>query len=768
MSSEGSAPPREVVPEVAAAAADDASALTNPTATAGFEQPSWLKPNPDASSIFILKPRVGKISTKLWNFFHVVAEVKPGVDACDLPSNWNDERGFACCNMCGQLLVAAGELKRGSWSKLTNANMVNHLASNIHSTSLEALVEQHAPPFKKGDEAGDEDDGSKKRKFEQASLSSFGTKSSYVPAKDRRAHQELRTVGFIVKMGLPLTTVEDDSFRAMIEAHNKHAKPMSRHRVKSISIRLEEVCREEDIKQMSNQQVNLTHDHWTARNGLNYSGMTAHWADEDFKIHRKSLGIFLHEGGSTSEELFDKFLKLILNKLKLSTSQLFAVTTDTASPMNKFGFMLEEMKTFHVYCTDHLLHLTCKLCYDLDDTIGPRYAAAVTKARALVSYFNSSTQAAEKLRNTQMELHGKKESETLKVVADVVTRWWATHAMITRLILLKPSINRMKEQNQLGKTVLEEVDWDILADIVKVLAPFKGAQKRLEGDKYVSSSWVAPAIGIVRTRLTDLANQPTHPQNGDPPSKVLAKAMLSDFEDRWGKSTDPMFTGAVQRGYRSRQVGIHPALLVASFLDPRWKSLASVPDAGSKVAIQEHVLGLMKELEASGRGDEAAEEPEESQDLLAPDDDDDDDDAWLAGMEARLAGDVPPEDGPAIDSVEAVCASELQCYIRTHSLALRRMMPDGKMGYNDPLEWWKKNKTVFPNLAQLARTYLPIQATSAPSERIFSQAALIIREKRNRLGPEISGKLLYLKENWDQVLQLNLREAIVEDEIDID
>ena len=71
---------------------------------------------------------------------------------------------------------------------------------------------------------------------------------------------------------------------------------------------------------------------------------------------------------------------------------------------------------------------------------------------------------------------------------------------------------------------------------------------------------------------------------------------------------------------------------------------------------------------------------------------------------------------------------------------------------------------MFPILVQLARIYLPIQATSAPSERIFSQAALIIRERRNRLGPEISGKLLYLKENWDQVIQLKLGDIVVEEE----
>jgi hypothetical protein len=53
-------------------------------------------------------------------------------------------------------------------------------------------------------------------------------------------------------------------------------------------------------------------------------------------------------------------------------------------------------------------------------------------------------------------------------------------------------------------------------------------------------------------------------------------------------------------------------------------------------------------------------------------------------------------------------------------------------------------------LEVLARKFLAIQASSAPSERVFSQASLLISAKRTRMDPKIAGKTLFVKQNWER------------------
>ena len=81
--------------------------------------------------------------------------------------------------------------------------------------------------------------------------------------------------------------------------------------------------------------------------------------------------------------------------------------------------------------------------------------------------------------------------------------------------------------------------------------------------------------------------------------------------------------------------------------------------------------------------------------------------------------------------------------------ALPRLQDDD-VPYN-PLLWWKAHQARFPMLSVLARKYLAIPATSAPSERLFSSAGLTIAKERARLTPEHAANLIFLHDNLDVI-----------------
>ena len=58
------------------------------------------------------------------------------------------------------------------------------------------------------------------------------------------------------------------------------------------------------------------------------------------------------------------------------------------------------------------------------------------------------------------------------------------------------------------------------------------------------------------------------------------------------------------------------------------------------------------------------------------------------------------------------------------------------------LEWRKENANKYPLLAKIAREFLCIPPTSAPSERPFPTASRIISEKRTNLLPETAQDLI--------------------------
>jgi|SRR5690348_164678 hAT family C-terminal dimerisation region len=62
----------------------------------------------------------------------------------------------------------------------------------------------------------------------------------------------------------------------------------------------------------------------------------------------------------------------------------------------------------------------------------------------------------------------------------------------------------------------------------------------------------------------------------------------------------------------------------------------------------------------------------------------------------------------------------------------------------DILGWWKQHADTYPCLARMARDYLAIPATSAPTERVFSAGADLITDKRGSLGEETNDPSLHV------------------------
>lgn len=72
---------------------------------------------------------------------------------------------------------------------------------------------------------------------------------------------------------------------------------------------------------------------------------------------------------------------------------------------------------------------------------------------------------------------------------------------------------------------------------------------------------------------------------------------------------------------------------------------------------------------------------------------------------------------------------------------------NSNIAISNPLDWWRENASLYPKLAQLARVFLCVPASSIDCERMFSDSSNIQTKKRNCLGESISDDLLFLFEN---------------------
>lgn len=219
---------------------------------------------------------------------------------------------------------------------------------------------------------------------------------------------------------------------------------------------------------------------------------------------------------------------------------------------------------------------------------------------------------------------------------------------------------------------------------------------------------------------------------------ALSRTLKADFEKRWGDDEFEVYTGTVRRGVKNRQKGVHPAFVIATFLHPQFKLLEGMNlNETSKRKVYDDVLDLMVKSfdseEIDDRKGDRTNDPE-------PEGTDQTDSVGNFFENIICANLVDINEEPE-NEVRRKCKEELNRY---KDETVRKT----KTKF-DVLLWWKRNESEFPHLAQIAKKYLSIQATSAPSERIFSKAGQIIDAQRTSLDSDMCGKLLYVSMNYN-------------------
>lgn len=146
--------------------------------------------------------------------------------------------------------------------------------------------------------------------------------------------------------------------------------------------------------------------------------------------------------------------------------------------------------------------------------------------------------------------------------------------MIQRLRVLKHYFSILVDDRALDPEMsLTEAEWDTLLEIEEVLEPFMVVQRVLEGQKYVTLSFVAFVISTIRKKVTEMVTNARSDA-----VKALCREMLvhpvHGLNTYWGSGeTDTLFDENNALGRGNRQKGSPTNTLLAQALDPRSKNL---------------------------------------------------------------------------------------------------------------------------------------------------------------------------------------------------
>ncbi|CAI9302125.1 unnamed protein product [Lactuca saligna] len=213
-----------------------------------------------------------------------------------------------------------------------------------------------------------------------------------------------------------------------------------------------------------NSRIALTTDCWTFVQNLSYMCLTAHFIDDNWKLHKRILNfrnIDSHKGKEIGKEIESCILYWGIEE------KLSCITVDNASA--------NDVVVAHI--KDNLMD---KLV--LGD--------AIVRIKGVVRYVTSSTERS-KLFDTCVSK--SKILSKASVSLDVPTRWNATYIMLETAVKFERAFKRMRQEDPAFEKDIKDgfpsqKDWESARNLSLCLKQFFEATKRMSGTLYVMST----------------------------------------------------------------------------------------------------------------------------------------------------------------------------------------------------------------------------------------------------------------------------------------
>ncbi|XP_016320206.1 zinc finger BED domain-containing protein 4-like isoform X1 [Sinocyclocheilus anshuiensis] len=501
----------------------------------------------------------------------------------------------------------------------------------------------------------------------------------------RKQELDEALVTMIVKDTQPFSIVEDVGFRDFVQKLDPSYVLPTRQAVKAmVEAKYAESKEKAKADVKKVTAVSLTSDLWTSINMGAYLAVACHFVDSNTCLNSVLLGVLKFPQAHTAENV--AHLKASLMEEWGITNNVTCLVTDGAANMIACG---RELRLRHTVCIAHTLNLIVKKA--LDQT--PVLADIRAKARKLVGYFRSSVTAKEKLALLQQQM-GR---PTLKLLQEVETRWNSTFQMLHRLVELKEPVRAALASLATEIPPLSSDELTSVTACLSLLSGFNDATVELSEEKKVSGSKVLPLLKMLDENLQEEMTNMASP---------VARQMGEHLKRQLREKLNTLQSMSI--------------MSLATMLDPRFKAMGFFSPTKANEAIKR----LTSECAAIVS---SAAQPSASHgaELVTP------------GNKLWRHLDDSVMESRRRHSVTADATVEVQRYLAEPNI--------GRL--EDPLQYWERQKLIYPHLYRLAVKYLCTPASSVPCERVFSKAGEVVSKKRNRLSPKTVEKLMFLNKH---------------------